>query len=493
MMRHEQGRLEVADELYAQVLDAQPENLQVLRLRGILARQQADYGASIAILQRLGQLAPRDPVPANELALTYMAAGELYAAELALRDALRFDGLSRQARANLGAILQRRGHLDAAAAQYVKYLDLEPYDLEVRCNLANALMEAGYGEQARVEVEVALERAPDHPLVLVNKGAVLCGLGEFVAAIEVLEQAVEVDPGDDMALINLAYARRQCGDPDGAAGDLQTAVRINPANARAVADLVNTEAQLGHYDSALQHCTDFLAKYPGERLVLTAYIFALADAGQSDTAKAIMGLDELVTIVDCAAPEGYDNVAGFNRNLAEFVVAHPSLVADPVRKSTTGGMQTGELNSSEDRVVEAFVELVNEAVHKTVERWQALGFGDHPVMAYASDRWTLRIWGAVLGAGGYQSPHTHPLGWLSGAYYVQLPQDMQADDPEAGALEFGRPPEHFHIATEPELRLVAPAEGRLVLFPSYCYHQTLLFAAAGERISVAFDVMPSSR
>jgi uncharacterized protein (TIGR02466 family) len=493
MMLHEQDRLDSADELYAQALDTEPDNLQALRLRGILARQRADYDASVRLLERLGQLVPCDPLPANELALTYMASGELYAAELALRDAVRFDCSSRQALANLGAILQQRGHLDEAAKQYVAYLDLEPDDLEVRCNLANALMEAGHGDRALAEVDAALTRAPGHPLVLANKGAVLCGLEEFGAAIAVLDQAIDANPGDDMALINLAYARRQRGDIYSAADALQIAVRINPANARAVADLVNIEMQLGRCESALRRCTDFLAKYPGERLVLTAYIFALADAGHSEISAAIVGFDELVTIVDCTAPVEFGGVAGLNRSLAEFVLAHPSLVTDPVRKSTTGGAQTGELNPAEDRVIEAFVKVVDKAIHNTVARWRRLGFDDHPVMAYAADRWTLRIWGTVLGSGGHQAPHSHPLGWLSGIYYVQLPENMQADNPEAGALEFGMPPEHFHFTSNPELRRVVPAEGRLVLFPSYCFHRTLPFTADRERISIAFDVVPLLR
>ncbi len=94
MLLHQQDRLDAADKLYVRVLDAEPDHLQALRLRGILTRQCADYDSSVHLLRRLGQLAPGDPVPVNELALTYMAVGELYAAELALRDAVRFDPLS---------------------------------------------------------------------------------------------------------------------------------------------------------------------------------------------------------------------------------------------------------------------------------------------------------------------------------------------------------------------------------------------------------------
>jgi hypothetical protein len=37
---------------------------------------------------------------------------------------------------------------------------------------------------------------------------------------------------------------------------------------------------------------------------------------------------------------------------------------------------------------------------------------------------------------------------------------------------------------------VAPAPGRLVIFPSYFHHRTLPFASGEQRISIAFDVMP---
>jgi len=492
-MLHQQGRLDAADALYVQVLDTDPEHLQALRLRGILTRQSADYDTSILLLRRLGHLAPGDPVPVNELALTYLAAGELHQAEQSLREAVRFNSSSCQALANLGAVLQRRGHLDEAAKQYAAYLDFEPDDLEVRCNLANALMEAGHGDRALVEVDAALLRAPDHPLMLANKGAVLCGLGRYTAAIEVLEKVCDADTGDDMALINLALARRRCGDTGGAADAVEQAVRINPANARAVADYANIEMELGRCDSALRRCADFLARYPGERLVLSTYIYALADAGQGDKSATIQGLDELITIVDCAAPTGFDDIAGFNRRLADFIATHPSLVTDPLRKSTTGGAQTGELNPAEDPIVAAFVDVIDTAIQKTVARWQRLGCGDHPVMAYAAERRTLRMWGAVLEPGGFQLPHTHPLGWISGVYYVRVPEGMRNDNPEAGVLEFGMPPEHFYFTSHPQLRCVEPVEGRLVLFPSYCFHRTLPFAADGKRISVAFDVVPLSR
>jgi hypothetical protein len=84
----------------------------------------------------------------------------------------------------------------------------------------------------------------------------------------------------------------------------------------------------------------------------------------------------------------------------------------------------------------------------------------------------------------------HPLAWLSGVYYVEVPGGLPAEGGRAGWLEFGQPPERFQVTAPPVLRAVEPRAGRLVIFPSWFYHRTLPFASPGRRTSIAFDVMP---
>ena len=128
---------------------------------------------------------------------------------------------------------------------------------------------------------------------------------------------------------------------------------------------------------------------------------------------------------------------------------------------------------------------------------RATGFADHPAMApvmtSAAPTWTLRMWATVLGSGGYQTPHIHPMGWLSGVYYVSLPEDMGSSGPQAGWIEFGAPPERFRVASPPQARAIEPRPGRLVLFPSYFHHGILPFVSGERRVSMAFDAVPSGR
>lgn len=91
-----------------------------------------------------------------------------------------------------------------------------------------------------------------------------------------------------------------------------------------------------------------------------------------------------------------------------------------------------------------------------------------------------------------QLPHIHPPPWLSGVYYVTVPDGVGRDDGDRfGWIEFGRIGYTFPLPVEPERRPLRPQEGLMVLFPSYFDHRSLPFRSDGERISVAFDAVPA--
>ena len=485
MALHRAGRAQEADAQYAAVIRAEPTHAQALRLRGILARDTGNLERSLKLLRKAADAAPLDPEPAAELGLSYLASGYLHLAEAAFRTALARDPDSSKALANLGALLQYRGHVQESIECHRRVLELDPDDLEVRCNLATTLVEAGRGEEALSECDAALTSAPARPELLATKGAVLVGLGQYAAAVPLLEAALKAGP-DDMALINLGRAHQQLGQAGEALAALDTAVRVNPDNARATADLTTLLSAAGRSDAALRLSDDFLRRHAGERLVLASRAVALRDAGQPDAARELVDLERLVRIRDFPIPRGFTDSADFNAQLAELLRSDPSLLASPLSKATRGGAQTGELDPDSSPALGAFRDSLNAELRTVITELEREDFAGHPVLAWAADRWTLRIWGTVLGPGGHQLPHLHPLAWLSGVYYVAVPPGLGDD----GALEFGAPPSSIPVQIEPERRRVSARPGRLVLFPSWFWHRTLPFVQPGERISLAFDVMP---
>lgn len=91
-----------------------------------------------------------------------------------------------------------------------------------------------------------------------------------------------------------------------------------------------------------------------------------------------------------------------------------------------------------------------------------------------------------LRAGGRHIDHVHPQGWISSAFYVDLPRATDIDD-RAGWLCFGSPGIGDRHGMGPEY-WVKPEPGHLVLFPSYFWHGTQPFEASGDRLTIAFDL-----
>lgn len=95
-------------------------------------------------------------------------------------------------------------------------------------------------------------------------------------------------------------------------------------------------------------------------------------------------------------------------------------------------------------------------------------------------------WSVRLSRQGYNVPHTHAMGWLSTAFYVSLPDPAQMGPAPAGHIGFGMAPSELGLDLEP-YRTIAPAPGRLAVFPSTMWHGTVPFDD-GERLVIAFDI-----
>jgi Flp pilus assembly protein TadD len=488
---HRAGRAAEADAAYAAVLAAVPGHAQALRLRGILKRDLGDLAASASLLRRAAELAPQSADALAELALTHLAAGDLELAESALRRA-RGRGPAPKALANLGAVLQYRGHLAEAEALYREYLALDPADGEIRCNLITTLLDAGQGDAALAECDAGAAVAPDDPALAAARGAVLVALERPAEALAPLQAALAADPGDDLAAVNLAVALAATGDDAAAAEVLAAALARNPDNARATADLMSLRAGVGQPGAAVDLGRAFLARYPGERLVAGALGYALWDAGADAEAAVLLGTgaagEALVQVFDADALAGPAPDAAA---VARRIASDPALLRAPVTKSTRGGGQTGEFWLHRERELAPLDARFRAAAKAWTDRVAAAGLAGEPVLTGSVADCTLRAWGTWLPAGGRQLPHQHPLGFLSAVAYVAVPDELAAGgDPAAGWLEFGPPPPRYRFRRPVPARRVEPRPGRVAVFPSYLYHGTRPFTAAGERVSVAVDVMP---
>jgi len=97
-------------------------------------------------------------------------------------------------------------------------------------------------------------------------------------------------------------------------------------------------------------------------------------------------------------------------------------------------------------------------------------------------------WSSRLKDCGFHVNHIHPEGWISSCYYIAVPDAAKDESARQGWIKFGEP--GFDIAL-PIRRSIQPVPGRLVLFPSYMWHGTVVFHGAQSRTTIAFDAVPS--
>ena len=135
------------------------------------------------------------------------------------------------------------------------------------------------------------------------------------------------------------------------------------------------------------------------------------------------------------------------------------------------------------------------AIHRAIERYVAAlpPPDDHPFLD-RPEAFRIEAWAVVLGPGGYHEAHIHRGGWVSGVYYVSVPDVVRDDDSDwEGWLELGQGPAELHaLGRPPWTERVCPRAGGFVFFPAYCWHRTLPFSTEGERLAVAFDVISTS-
>jgi len=194
LQRYQAGRLGEAEQLYRQILAADPRHADSLHFLGIIAFQTGRHAAAIDLIGQA--IALRNDVPSycNNLGLVLQSRGRFAdaAAQYARAIALKPDYAA--AHSNLGNALKAQGSLPEAAAQYRRALACNPNFAEAENNLGSAMQEQGSLDEARVHYHRALALRPDYPEAYGNLGNTLLKQGNVAAAQRAYEQAIALAP-----------------------------------------------------------------------------------------------------------------------------------------------------------------------------------------------------------------------------------------------------------------------------------------------------------
>jgi hypothetical protein len=204
-----------------------------------------------------------------------------------------------------------------------------------------------------------------------------------------------------------------------------------------------------------------------------------------------------VQVYDLAPPEGWPDMASFNRALAATLEALHTDAEAPIDQTLRHGSQTMDnIFDQAHPLVDQLKGRITEAVDLYIAHLDSLPADDsHPLRGRTSPRWRYSdSWSVRLRSSGFHTNHVHSHGWISSCYYVALPPVMtQASGQCAhrdGWISFGTPDIDIPGCDLGPRRQERPRAGRLVLFPSYMWHGTLPFTDLLPRVTIAFDVVP---
>ncbi len=389
---------------------------------------------------------------------------------------------------NEALTLYRSGRLKLALGKCQSVLAGHPQHPDA-LNLGGIIyMDLGQTEASVKFLRSVVEILPESSQAHFNLGTALTANGELSEAISSQRRALELKPDYPEALFNLGNAYRQTGESDAAVLSYRNALDLAPDYPGAATNLASSLLHLGRPGDALDACNQALKHYPGDRDAFAFKAIAASEVGEPDLAASILSMDRIIRTKDFDTADGFLDMAEFNKALSVHVLSHPSLTREPHNVATRHGQQTenlalepkGPIALLEEMIIGAYDEYMS-AVSKEVE---------HPYIRQIPDLRKIDIWGTVLDRMGHQVSHMHRNAWISGVYYVQLPDVMHgANESQSGWIEFGRPPDEFPCTAEHQVRKFEPREGRMFMFPSFEYHRTIPFESSQQRISIAFDLL----
>jgi Flp pilus assembly protein TadD len=441
-------------------------------------------------------------------------------AETAYREAIAKNQRSAIAHHNLGAMYAQLDRADEALAELTKAKQLGASGYEVALNTAHALFKLDRFDAAEAAYVEAVRLAPGNIDAQRSLSRLRFMRGDPAFARD-LRAAMALHPRDDRLQLTLADVLRTSGDLEGAESQLRQVLAHRPdhphfhaalaavyvdgarfveaeSHARIAARglsgvaaicelLVMICLALGKSDEAMSYIQPQRARNPFEQRWI-AYEASARRLSQNPRYVELYDYDRFVKTYDLNPPPGWESMVQFNAALAAVLEQRHRFVLHPFDQSLRHGSQTSrsllaDPDPSIKALLNAFSEPLADYVHSIGTR------SDHPLTARNKQRAVIdKCWSVRLLREGFHVSHVHPEGWISSAYYVDVPSETEDFDAKSGWIKFGEPRVLIPGAT-PEL-LVQPKPGRLVLFPSYMWHGTTALRESRPRLTVAFDAVP---
>lgn len=455
---------------------------------GDLASETEKYTISIQAFKQALNLKPQAIVPRHNLGLAYRLQGD---PERALQEydvLIRRGKLSFQLFHNMGNALSDKGELDSAIQCFVKAIELNPQYLESHKNLNDLYWETKQHDLFLRSYSRVIEQFPENLNFVAEYVRSLIRVNDLDSALGVLEEKqynFEQETEFQFLFAKAAFIK---GDEVLALSKLRTIQAVSSSESNELfCEISELLIELGDVDTAERLLEPIIEHDPQNQMALA--LIGLCWREKRDNRLNLLNrYSELVQEFQLFDIDKNKDDAIFIQQLKEYLSTLHCAKQQPLNQTLTGGTQTrGSLFSSEHPLICELVSRIREAINHYINTLQSRSNEWFPIPE--EDKFTFSgSWSVSLNKQGFHANHIHSMGWISSVFYVNLPSDVEDSTNKSGWLSFGEPnlknKEGF-----PPVNFIKPHVGKLVLFPSYCWHGTVPFQNDENRMTVAFDVI----
>ena len=259
---HAQGHFAEAERAYAELLQRQPKNFQVLHLLGVLALQRGQSQRGIQLLREALALEPRQPIAQRDLGNAFQQMNRMdealscYDKSLALKpdqaDVCNNRALTLAALGRAGDALESYGHAIALKPDYAQAYN----------NRGTVLSDQMRKAEAVADFDKAIALKPDYIKAFNNRGAALADLGRLDEALRDHDRAIALAPGEADSHLKRAGVLMRRGQAKEALDGYDRAIALNPGLAEAHDGRGTALTILQRPGEALESCETALALNP---------------------------------------------------------------------------------------------------------------------------------------------------------------------------------------------------------------------------------------
>jgi len=473
---YQNGKFDISLNLALSILKKDPKHNLTIKILGSIYEQQDKLDESLKMYQKSLALDNNDPEAHNNLGLVLQKQGRLQEAMLSLKKAISLKPDFIIAIYNLGNTLKESGNLEDAEINLKRCIELKPNFIEAYINLANTQSENNHFNDAERSLKKCIELKQNFIPAHYNLGNLLKKLGRLEEAMTSYNYLLKLKPNYKPALLGrgqIFFIKKKF---DQALNDFDNC-NTSESRARALITLYNS----GNIDEIYQRINNN-AKLDEKNLRVAAFSSFISHKENKETKNNF-----------CKNPLEFlyfSNLSSHLKNSDKFIddlideIKHINASWEPSNKTTIKGFQSiKNLFVDPKGKIKDLQKIIIDELQK-----YNLKFKDKSCLFI--NEWPLKKnlfgWHVILQQQGYQDPHIHPAGWLSGVIYLKVVPSLEKNE---GAIEFSLNAQNYSDLKSPKF-IHQPKKGDIVFFPSSLHHRTIPFTTNTDRIIISFDLLP---